>query len=179
MTRSQSRIIQFFEGTGTDGSGRRLSEIVQFDDQRLEQVHDYIQWLFPLRDRSGANPLAPTLSEDEVAAFQTRVELRIALCQGLLRMLQFYGLSFDGTSIAPNADFAFRKDDWLYRGNHNHLRLTRIMLSLHTLGLERESEALFGCLARIYDDAALGGRERITAETFRYWEAASQGRSRL
>ena len=178
MTASQSRIIQFFEGTGTDGSGRRLSEILQFDDRRLEQVHDYIQWLFPLRDRSGANPLAPTLSEEDVAAFQTRVELRIALCQGLLRMLQFYGLSFDGTAIAPNADFAFRRDDWLCRGNHNHLRLTRIMLSLHTLGLERESRALFACLARIYDSAELGGRDRITAATYRYWEEASQGCSR-
>jgi hypothetical protein len=178
MSVSQSRIIQFFDGTGTDGSGRLLAEILQFDDARLEQVHDYIQWLFPLRDRSGANPFAPTLSEDDVAAFQARVELRVALCQGLLRMLRFYGLSFDGTAITPNADFAFRSDDWLYPGNHNHLRLTRIMLSLRTLGLERESQALFGCLARIYDDAALGGRDRITAETFRYWEAASQGRSR-
>ena len=94
-------------------------------------------------------------------------------------MLLFYGLSFDGTSVEPNAEFGIRKNVWLWRENHNHLRLTRIMLSLHTLGPERESRALFGCLARIYDSAELGGRERITEVTFRYWEAASQGRSRL
>ena len=179
MAQSQSRIIAFFEGSGTDGSGRLLSDVLQFDDRRLEQVHDYIQWLFPLRDRSGANPLAPTLSEEDVAAFRTRAELRAALSRGFQRMLRFYGLSFDGTAIVPNAGFALRKEDWLCRGNHNHLRLTRIMLSLHTLGLERECRALFECLAKIYDGAEFGGRERITVETFRYWEAASQGSSRL
>jgi hypothetical protein len=118
---TQSRIVQFFEGAGRDDSGRLLADILKFDDDRLECVHDYIQWLFPLPEPSGANPLAPTLSEDVVAAFHARPELRTALRQGFLRLLAFYGFAYDGGTIALGAHFWKRRTVWLNRCNHNHL----------------------------------------------------------
>ncbi len=171
----QSRIVQFFEGTGRDGSGRLLADVLKFDDARLEQVHDYIQWLFPLPEPSGANPLAPTLSGEDVAAFLARPDLRAVLREGFLRMLAFYGFAYDGGAIAPGAFFWKRKTVWLSSWNHNHLRLTRILRSTRLLGLEDESRALFQCLTTVYESAEHRGHDHISPETYRYWQAAAQG----
>ena len=145
------RLVAFYEGSGRDDRGRSLDDVLHFDDAALEETHDFIQWLFPLRDRSGANPAAPRLDDAAVAAFHARRELRQNVRRSYDRMLAFYkgGLS------------------WLTPGNHNHLRLTRMMISLRTLGLEREARALHeyvGALA-----ASHGG---VTSATLRYWDDA-------
>jgi hypothetical protein len=44
------------------------------------------------------------------------------------------------------ARFLERSRNWLRPGNHNHLRLTRIMQSLWILGLRAEAKALQRCL---------------------------------
>lgn len=164
------RILAFFEGTATDDRGRSLADVLAFDDAALERIHDYIQWLFPLVERSGANPGAPRLDEAAIAAFRASPSLRAKLRAAFDRMLAFYGLRRNGERVVEDATFASRAQ-WLTPGNHNHLRLTRIITSLRLLGLEREAHALFQALARLYDTEA--GRRSITAETFRYWERAA------
>ena len=69
-----------------------LSDIHGFDFHELEFNHDYIQWLFPLPEPSGANASAPLLSKDDIAAFASDESLRKALLQSFELMLQFYGL---------------------------------------------------------------------------------------
>jgi len=63
------RIVAFYEGSGRDDRGRSLDDLLGFGDAALECTHDFIQWLFPLRERSGANPAAPRLDDATVAAF--------------------------------------------------------------------------------------------------------------
>lgn len=41
-------IVDFYSGKATDTSGRTLREIHAWNYHDLENVHDYIQWLFPL-----------------------------------------------------------------------------------------------------------------------------------
>jgi hypothetical protein len=57
----KTHLLRFYAGTGPDDRGRFLREIHQWPDDELEHTHDYIQWLFPLAERSGFNPEAPTL----------------------------------------------------------------------------------------------------------------------
>jgi hypothetical protein len=58
-------------------------------------------------------------------------------------------------------------DVWDYQ-NHNWLRITRILRSLHLLGLEAEAQALYRRLEDFH------GRRRfpIDHNTFRYWTDA-------
>ena len=56
-----SQLVAFFEGVGTDSRSRRLVDIWQFDDDEIEYTHDFIQWMFPLKEASGSNFRAPTL----------------------------------------------------------------------------------------------------------------------
>ena len=55
-------IVGFLEGKPPDHRGRTLSMVLAFSDERAEQTHDYVQWLFPLDDPSGSVQGAPVLS---------------------------------------------------------------------------------------------------------------------
>jgi hypothetical protein len=63
--------------------------------------------------------------------------------------------------------------NWLHAGNHNHLRLTRMLRSLRVLGLEREAATLWDALRVLYERERAAGRRTITAETFAFWERAA------
>lgn len=170
-------ILDFYSGEAPDDRGRHLSEIQGWPDDRLEVVHDYIQWLFPLPEPSPVNPAAPLLNAATIREFHARPELRERLRASFLRMLRFYGLELREGLVTRAANFAERSPNWLWPGNHNHLRITRILRCLHLAGLEPESTAFFDSLRSIYDEQRAQPYPAITAETFRFWSnAAGSGR---
>lgn len=166
------RIVAFYEGSAPDDRGRLLDDILRFDNERLECVHDFIQWLFPMPQRSGANPSAPVLDEAAIDAFRTRPELHAALRRALDRMLAFYGFAWEGERIVRSALFPERSANWLHAQNHNHLRLTRMLRSLNLLGEPQAARALFSALSDVYDAERRSGRNRISDRSFRFWTEA-------
>jgi hypothetical protein len=114
-------------------------------------------------------------------AFRANDRLRDAIGHSLDRMLAFYGLrrSSAAASVRIELDpdrFQERAKHWLTPGNHNHLRLTRIMQSLSALGLLAEARALQRCLV---DDIYEGpGRARITDDSYEFWLSAVPRSSR-
>ena len=93
------QILDFQSGAAPDNRGRLLADIQAWDDARLEAVHDYIQWLFPLLEASPVNPSAPVLTSDLIEQFRARPELQANLRTSFLRMLRFYGLEWSDGSI--------------------------------------------------------------------------------
>jgi len=159
-------VVAFYSG-GRDADGRTLDQILAWDDERLEAVHDYVQWVFPTRQPSGVNPFAPLVTDGTVRAFADDNLLRDRLRAALDRMLAFYGLRRDGSRIEiDDARFPVRSRVWLHAGNHNHLRLTRIMDSLATLGLVDDARALQRCLL---EDVGRTAGGRITPRTLAFW----------
>lgn len=163
-------LLGFYRDGGRDDRGRTLDEILAWDDERLEEIHDFIQWLFPLPERSGANPSAPVLDRDMIEAFRAAPAMRDRLREAFERMLRFYGLRWTGLSVDRADDFRVRAQNWLWPGNHNHLRLTRILRSTLLLGLETESKALFQTLNAVYREFP----DRISSRTHAFWSDASQ-----
>lgn len=167
-------LIAFYRDGSRDDEGRTLAEIVAWSDSRLEVVHDYIQWMFPLPERSGANPSAPVLDEATIRAFRSTPAMRERLRQSFERMLRFYGLQWmadgSGQPVSRAPGFSVCAQNWLSPMNHNHLRLTRMLRSLRLLGLERESGALFDALKDIYREFP----DRITPRTFSFWSDAAK-----
>jgi hypothetical protein len=164
-------IVAFYQG-GRDTAGRTLAEIVSWNDDRLEAVHDYIQWLFPTPQPSGINPDAPIVTDASAAAFAADPVLRDRLRGALERMLVFYGLRRKGSRVVIDAGaFALRSRVWLRPGNHNHLRLTRIMQSLTALGLRDDALALRRCLL---EDVCGGPQgDNVSERTRGFWNAAA------
>jgi hypothetical protein len=170
-----TQIIGFYSGTEPDHRGRYLHEVQQWPDDQLETVHDYIQWLFPLPEPSGFNAAAPVLKRKSIQDFRKRPDLKEKLRVSFLRMMNFYGFEArSGQQItvtrAPN--FAVKATVWLSPGNHNHLRITRILRCLTVLGLEAEAKAFFDCLCEMYDDEQNKPMPAISDETMLYWREA-------
>jgi hypothetical protein len=166
-----SQLLNFYRGEGGDSEGRRLHDIWTWDDDELEAVHDFIQWLFPLPEASRFNPDAPLLTEAEIAAFRRDEMLRGNLRKSFVRILAFLGLSVsEQNRVVEGENFAARIPEvWAYP-NHNWLRISRILRSLRLLGLEAESRALYERLKDFYT----ARRFPIPGDTFRYWTEAAQ-----
>lgn len=175
MSQKIDPLVNFYAGLAPDDMGRFLRDIHVWSDTRLEHTHDYIQWLFPLTERSGVNPHAPILNAETIRAFRSRPELRKNLRTSFVRMLVFYGFTLQEVSpvrVVPASAFADRSAVWLTPSNHNHLRITRILKSLKLLGLKEEAAAFFACLEEIYKKESATAAPRISAETFRFWRSA-------
>jgi hypothetical protein len=163
-----SQLIDFYRGTGRDAEGRTLADIWAFSDDELESVHDFIQWLFPLREPSRFNPDAPLLTDADLDEFRSSPALRENLLRSFEVFLAFVGLSYKVGSVTKAPDFDSKSEVWRYP-NHNWLRITRVLASTRMLGLKAMSRAFFAFLKGLRD----GGRSGITADTFRFWEQAA------
>jgi hypothetical protein len=167
-----SSLVAFYRGDGRDHRGRLLSHVRQYAFDDLERHHDYIQWLFPLPEPSGANASAPLLSQDDIAAFAAGDSLRKALLESFELMLQFYGLELVGAEgnlqVVRGGNFDERSRSWLTSGNHNFLRISRILRSLSLLGLRGYAAAFLRVLEDIYAEQA----QVIGATTMGYWRRA-------
>jgi hypothetical protein len=151
---ANEQLINFYLGKGRDARGRTLEEIRGFSRDDLENVHDYIQWLFPLTERSAFNPDAPLLDAETIDRFRTDPMLRREVERSLDTILAFY--------------FGEREHPWLTPYNHNFLRLTRILKSLTLLGLGDRAKMLLTQLEEIYraHPALIG------VTTLQYWRRA-------
>ena len=167
-----SQLIDFYRGQGTDSEGRKIAEVWAYSDEQLEDVHDYIQWLFPLRTPSSFNPNAPMLSDAEVAEFRSDPALRANLRRSFEVYLTFLGLGYSEGAISKATDFDGR--EVFQHPDHNWLRITRVITSTRLLGLEQESRAFFEFLKGVWES----GRSGVTADAYRHWHHAALGRAR-
>ncbi|MGZ3896759.1 MAG: opioid growth factor receptor-related protein [Flavisolibacter sp.] len=168
-----SPIVEYYKGQAPDSEGRMLGEVQGWNFDRLERVHDYIQWLFPLNEPSSANPKAPILTESDIHAFQHSTLIRESLLASFRVLLSFYGLELmqteAGIGINRKTSFKERSGTWLRNNNHNYLRITRILKCLQIAGLEAYARAFFLVLQNIYQSP---DGKLIGARTFRYWNDA-------
>jgi Opioid growth factor receptor (OGFr) conserved region len=149
-------VVQFLNGTGIDHRGRSLEDILAWPDDQLEIRHDYIQWLFPLSLPSAAVHGSPVLSEADIEAIRSDAATQKNMLRALDRMRLFYT----------------RTTHWLTPGNHNHLRITRIISSLYKLGQPTAARDFYD-FVKAKVEAAPGS---VTPLTLSFWEKAVQGR---
>jgi hypothetical protein len=172
MNKNTSRIVGFYRGTGTDHRGRTLDEILSFDDRSLESTHDYIQWLFPLTEPSQFNSQAPLLTHADIETISFAPELQANVVRAFERMLSFYGFempeSGGSLNIRTTERFKAQAANWRTPGNHNYLRITRILKSLRLLGLAPHADAFLAALETVYAEAP----EKIGERTLSFWRRA-------
>ena len=147
-----SAIVDFLKGAGADEAGRNVFEVVAMTDQQIETTHDFIQWLFPLAEPSGANRRAPVLTSEDVQAIHGSGLAQIALAAGTDRMTAFYQSN----------------GHWLVAQDHNHLRITRIIKSLRLLRGPGEAEDFRRLILRLDERA---GRP-VSMGSRQHWENA-------
>lgn len=150
--------------------GKRLEDFLNYDNNKLEHNHHYIQHAFPLKEKSKYNITAPTLTDDEIHWIRSEDgnDARYNLKKMFIRMLEFYGFSYDNEMIKEAADFLRRSQIWLTPNNHNMKRISRILRSLAILGLEDESTAFYTALLAIAEK----NPKIISKSVLAYWTSA-------
>ena len=117
-------LAAFLNGEGTDYKGRCLLDIWNFDDNEIEQTHDYIQFMFPLAEKSGSYFNAPILSPEDIKA----IRLSEVAQANLKKSAEWY------------LGFLERNDHWIKNYDHNHLRITRVIKSIRLLISEKDAD---------------------------------------
>uniref|UniRef100_A0A3Q2CMN6 Opioid growth factor receptor (OGFr) conserved domain-containing protein n=1 Tax=Cyprinodon variegatus TaxID=28743 RepID=A0A3Q2CMN6_CYPVA len=103
--------------------------------EKLERVHTFIQWLFPLQE-PGMNYQAKTLTKEEIQEFLDSEKAKQNLLRSYKLMLDFYGIELKDEKTGD----VQRASNWRERfqnlncHKHNNLPITRILKCLGTLG---------------------------------------------
>ena len=143
----------YLVGVGCDSRGRRVIDVLTLPDEQLEEIHDYIQWFFPLPVPSAANPDAPILTGAEIDAIKADPQAQETLERAAERMLRFYG----------------QTRWWLRWQDHNHLRITRIIRSLRLLVGVAAAQRFHKAILALHDSAGAP----INIRSLQFWADAA------
>lgn len=169
MKESSSQLVSFYKGEGLDHKGRTIEDVWQLPHFWLEHTHDYIQWLFPIPEAGRFNSFAPLLQHEDQAIFGIEKHLQIKQRRSLDVMLAFFGLERQGLEITALPKLNMREHIWLKRGGHNHLRISRIIRSLHLCHQPDLAEAFQQAVI------AIGTTQGVVSEqSVSYWRAANK-----
>ena len=147
-------LTNFLSGSGTDHAGRTYQDILDKDDHWLEYTHDWVQWCFPLFEKSQSVKSAPTLeSSNEVEEIRT-----CSSCQENMRL-----------GLIRYAEFLRDNDQWLRYHDHNHLRITRVVKSARMLMSEEQASEFLRYVMGLVEVRA---HEKPSKTSMNYWKHA-------
>ena len=153
-----SQIVDLFINGGVDYKGRTLDEMIAKSDVNMEALHDLIQFMFPLHEKSYHSKNAPILSEDDIKELSGSMTAKGNMCRCLIRFKQSLGL-------IPERD-EIKISFWCHNGNHNLLRVTRVIRSLRLFGLDSEAKCF-------YDEVkSLAQKHNLSNITVEFWDNA-------
>ena len=145
------KLLSFLQDVGPDHQGRYLSDIWKFSDQQIETTHDFIQWVFPLAEPSGAFPGAPVLEPAEIDLIH-----KSSPTMNLENSGQWF------------IDDLARSKGWLRSHDHNHLRITRMIKSQRLLLGELAADSTKERVLQMAKKA----KAPIDDMAYAYWRAA-------
>lgn len=161
---------KFYLNQGRDIEGRTLLQIQNMNFNKKESCHNYIQWLFPTDQASKFNHRAPQFDMEQFEIFSQNATIKENVKLSFLKMLEFYGLEYQENTmiVQKRSNFDDRAKNWLTKGNHNLLRISRILRSLNLFGLITTAQALQQFLMSLQPHPA------ITKNNMDFWTKAIQ-----
>lgn len=169
-------ILKFYRGGKKNYYNKTLEEIWSYDDEELETRHDFIQFIFPLKEKSKFAELAPAITNREIEIIRNDPILLNNVLTSFDMMIDFFGLMYEPRidRIIPNPRrFQQRALDPIYGwliNTHNFLRITRIIKSLGIFDLKYQGRLFFIAMCDIYKKYS----EYIGKETWKFWKEAAK-----
>ena len=128
---------KFLNLEGGDFRGRTLKEIWRYTDIQIEQIHDFIQVVFPLNKPSNSNPHTYYLNDDTTIE---RIQTNETIKQNIIKSSKWF------------LSFLKRNESWKKQYNHNHLRITRIIECLRLLVSDEEANKFHKSTLKLLGD---------------------------
>ena len=151
LSKEELLLLDFLKGEGEDFYGRTIAFILghKGNSMWLEGTHDYIQWLFPLREASNAAPSVP-LNDEMVNLIKNDPVTKGYLMESFLMMLDFYGFELQESGVVVYNDPS--KNHWSTPFNHNFLRITRIIGCMSICGFEELGKEFCSAVCEVMKD---------------------------
>lgn len=149
-------IVDFLIGSEPDIEGRYFNDILTMSDYDLEYCHDYIQWMFPLKDVSKFNPNACILTDEDIVLIKSNPIAIANFKAGIHRLVGFYE----------------KYEYWALDQNHNILRITRIIKSTSLLLSPAHAEKVYQRILKRCTRVNFFPNEL----TIKYWICAISGK---
>lgn len=134
----------------------------------LEDRHNYIQFLFPIRE-SGMSSAQP-LTKNEAEIFQKNPKMQERIIKSYEIMLDFYGMKLVDKKtgqIERNEKTWKQRYEHLNSSGHNYLRITRILKCLGLVGLEHLKKPwIKHFIIEVFQNNQL---ENVKNSLIRYW----------
>jgi len=154
---SLSPILAFYRGGRHPIENYTIDEALAWPDERWEECHSAVQYLFPLPEPSKMQPGSPVATAEDFGAFCTDPELRLRLIGAVVR--------FKG--------FLIRFPAWGHLGNHNLLRITRAIRCLTLAGMPDEAQELHAfAKERLFQQTPSAINDPRWDQTFYFWREA-------
>lgn len=156
-------LLRFFRNEAADTENRKHDEILAVSEEQLEEVHDYIQWIFPTVTKSDYNNSAPVVTSEFQALFAMDKLAQCNYCKSCRKFLRYIGFDCANGVIEPiDTSNKFYTLPW-----HNLLRITRVLESLRVTGHKDCSARLFDLLIKEVENNPDARVETITLD---YWK---------
>ena len=149
MIISKMNFYNFLLNEEKDFKGRFLSDIWAFNDNEIENCHDFIQMVFPLNKPSKA-VLHNFYLNDKSEIDQIRCNLKINT--NLIKSKAWF------------LEFLKRNNKWKKYSDHNQLRITRIIECMRLLVSNYEADHFYRTIISM-----LGSNRTINKETLDFW----------
>jgi hypothetical protein len=165
------RIVEFYRGISPDKSGRYIYDILHYNYEQLEYIHDYIQWIFPSNKPSRFNRNAPILTNKDIVEMKSDSIIRNNSIKSFKLLIDFYGfyLDEDIPAIKKGNNFNDRIKHWMTKLNHNFQRITRMLEFLELMDMGDYASLFLDELRDLYDR---GYKSIIGKYTYDYWNNA-------
>lgn len=165
--KKETDLIRFFRNEQSDTEGRMLEDILQFAPIKIECCHDFIQWIFPTKEKSAVNENAPTIDDTFAHRLLQDEKASCNFCKSCRLYLNYIGFRCDEGKLckAPNPYMFYQLP------THNLLRITRMLNSLNQTGHSSCSKQLYSLL----EEEIRMHPNRISAVTLHYWASTQEG----
>ena len=143
-------ILDFLIGSKPDVYNRYLIDIWSMSDEEIENVHNFIQWVFPLNEESRAVLNSPVLNLQEINNIKESSLAR----ENIEKSVDWF------------FNFLIRNSHWISKSNHNHLRITRIIKSLRLLHSDKKADDFKDSIMKLIGDK----KNQINSITLDFWK---------
>ena len=143
-------MLNFLKGNETDVYKRYLKDIWIMSDDQIENIHNVIQWVFPLNERSNAVPKSPILTNEEIISIKKSETAQ----KNIKKSAEWF------------LEFLSRNSYWICQNNHNHLRITRAIKSLRLIHSNEEAEKFKNSIMNLIQ----GNENKINPTSLKYWK---------
>ena len=173
MATNNKLLLRFFRNENAPDIPYRHEEVVCFSNNDLEWHHNFIQWIYPTLQPSGACQNAPTIDEhfaEQLCADKCALK---NFCKSCQRYLNYMNFDCDGNSHIIDST---RNELFYELPYHNYLRFTRMLDSLNQTGHELCSKAVYEKMFEVMNRNRNAWQLYQRPDSIEYWRRTQVGR---